>query len=73
MTYKILKAEIEFDDNGKLKRIITEVSMPGNSKDVRKIEASMSMYWHWGQSFAEWEVVLQKIFQSVTAYGSEIE
>jgi hypothetical protein len=69
--YKIRKAELSFDKNGKLKKIVTTAEMPGNPGDVRKIEAESSN-WYWESSFEKWNVELQKILQKTTAEGGEI-
>ena len=69
--YKIKKAKLEFDKNGKLERIVTTAEMPGNRLDVRKIEARSSNP-YWKTSFEKWDVELQKILQTTTAHGSEV-
>ena len=68
MTYKILKAELEFDEDGELSRII---STAVSDVDVRKIEARRSNV-YWAQYFPEWNESFQDILQNVTAHGSEI-
>ena len=71
MNYKIRKAELIFDKDGKLEKIITTAEMFGNSSDVRNIRANRSNPF-WTRNFELWEVDLQKILQKTTGHGSEI-
>lgn len=70
MIYKILKAELEFDKDNKLTRIISTIEASKN--DVRKIAARGSNLF-WMPQFPEWEQTFQKILQRVSAHGSEID
>ena len=71
MTYKIKKAELKFDKEGKLERITTTAEMPDNPSDVRTIEARRSNPF-WNKAFENYEIELQKILQKVTGLGSEL-
>ena len=71
MDYKIKKAELKFDKEGHLESITTTAEMPGNPKDVRKIQAKVPNVF-WNARFALWNVELQKILQVTTGQGSEV-
>lgn len=69
--YKLKKAIVEFDDEGKVKTITCTAEMPGNSSDVRTIEARGANH-YWKPKFQQWEPQIQEIMQRVTGHGSEI-
>ena len=69
--YKIKKAELKFDRNGKLESIVTTAEMPGNPRDVRKIKANASVL-YWKKNFEAWDIELQKILQRTTGEGKEV-
>ena len=71
-TYKIKKAKICFDTDGrKLKSIEVTSSMPFNDRDVRTIRAE-SKNPFWKARFENWNEDILDTLLNVTAYGSEI-
>jgi len=72
MMYKIIEANLKFDKDGRLEKIITTAEMPCNPSDVRKIEARAKNP-YWTSNFLKWDAVLQVILQDTTGHGSEID
>jgi len=70
--YKLKKAVIEFDEAGKVKTITCTAEMPGNSSDVRALQARSSNF-YWKPIFQSWEPVIQDVMQQVSAQGSEVD
>ena len=69
--YKLRKAVIQFDSDGKMKTITCTAEMPGNCSDVRTLQARSSNF-HWNPIFQKWEPIIQDIMQKVSAQASEI-
>ena len=69
--YKLRRAVIEFDEVGKVKTITCTAEMPGNSSDVRTLQARGSNF-HWKPIFQRWEPLIQDVMQQVSAQGSEV-
>ena len=71
MSYGLKQATVYFDKDGNIAKIRTKASMPGNSSDVRNIEARGSNS-YWQYSFSKWKNPLQEIFQKTTGEGGEV-